>query len=413
MKYKVFRNTKYDFAGEAYAKVYPNLHKYPATMIPQIGIEVLKELNINNGILLDPYCGSGSTFASAIEVGINEMWGFDINPLAILISYGKFTKLNPELLETYMSKLQNLLYSKLELNSSLLEKAIPKVSNLDYWFSPCVIKKLATLKIELENIPDENIRRFFTIPFSETVRECSFTRNSEFKLYRIDKNDLDSFRPDVYGTFFSKLKSNILIYKSFYYPKLKYTNKINLNNKAFEPINSHYDVVLTSPPYGDSRTTVAYGQFSTLSNEWLGHSIARKIDNLLMGGKKNIGIYSKGIIGHFISEINRIEKKRALEVSSFYDDLEMSIRQVAKSVKLGGKVIYIVGNRTVKNIQLPTDQFVAESFENYGFKHLCTYERLISSKVMPSQNSPTNKTGFKVNTMLFEYIVICEKINNS
>ena len=39
-------------------------------------------------------------------------------------------------------------------------------------------------------------------------------------------------------------------------------------------------------PYGDSRTTVAYGQFSTLSNEWIGFPNSRKIDSQLMGGKK-------------------------------------------------------------------------------------------------------------------------------
>jgi len=27
-------------------------------------------------------------------------------------------------------------------------------------------------------------------------------------------------------------------------------------------------MVVTSPPYGDSRTTVAYGQFSRWANEW-------------------------------------------------------------------------------------------------------------------------------------------------
>ena len=28
------------------------------------------------------------------------------------------------------------------------------------------------------------------------------------------------------------------------------------------------DCIITSPPYGDSRTTVAYGQFSRLSAQW-------------------------------------------------------------------------------------------------------------------------------------------------
>ena len=78
--YQVVRNKKYDFIGQSYASIYPNLHKYPATMLPQIGIEIFKELNIKSGRLLDPYCGSGSSFASGLECGLTEMYGFDINP---------------------------------------------------------------------------------------------------------------------------------------------------------------------------------------------------------------------------------------------------------------------------------------------------------------------------------------------
>lgn len=44
-----------------------------------------------------------------------------------------------------------------------------------------------------------------------------------------------------------------------------------------------FDLVLTSPPYGDSRTTVAYGQFSRLSLRWLG--IDEYVDRTSLGGK--------------------------------------------------------------------------------------------------------------------------------
>ena len=43
--------------------------------------------------------------------------------------------------------------------------------------------------------------------------------------------------------------------------------------------------MITSPPYGDSQTTVAYGQYSRLAAEWIGLPNARKIDKLAMGGQ--------------------------------------------------------------------------------------------------------------------------------
>ena len=407
--YQVIRNKKYDFTGQSYASVYPNLHKYPATMLPQIGIEILKELNIKTGTLLDPYCGSGSSFASGLECGLTEMHGFDINPLAVLISKTKFTKVSiNELIETKKIFRDNLdKFLKNEKNISSLKQ--PKITNIDFWFSKKVAENLMVIKHFIDEISDKNIRRFFLIPFSETVRECSYTRNNEFKLFRIKSEDLLNFNPDVIDIYLKKWDDILQLYQYFYFPKLNEKINISVQYDQFQPSNEYFDVVLTSPPYGDSRTTVAYGQFSTFSNEWLGIDYARKIDKMLMGGTKSKDIITTGLISDYISQINEVDTKRALEVTAFYNDLENSIVKVSKSIHKGGKSIYVVGNRTVKNVQLPTDQFIAEKFEENGFKHLITYERALSNKAMPSRNSPTNKAGKTINTMLFEYVVVCEK----
>jgi 16S rRNA G966 N2-methylase RsmD len=410
MKYQVVRNTKYDYAGQSYSTVYPNLHKYPATMLPQIGIDILKELNVTSGRLLDPYCGSGSSFASGLECGLTEMYGFDINPLAVLISNVKFTKVSINDLVEMRKIFRNNLYKFLKNENNAHRLPHPQITNIDFWFSKEVIDNLIAIKYFIDKIENKQIRRFFLIPFSETVRECSYTRNNEFKLFRMKSEDLLNFNPDVIGIYFKKFDDIFFLYSNFYYPKLEKEPKIDVHYSKFQPQDEFFDVVLTSPPYGDSRTTVAYGQFSTLSNEWLGIDYARKIDGMLMGGTKPKQNLNKGIVADYIAQINTIDTKRALEVSAFYNDLDNSIKKVADSIRKGGKSIYVVGNRTVKNVQLPTDQFIAENFEKNGFRHLITYERALSNKSMPSRNSPTNKVGKTVNTMLFEYIVVCEKL---
>lgn len=171
-----------------------------------------------------------------------------------------------------------------------------------------------------------------------------------------------------------------------------------------------FDTILTSPPYGDSKTTVAYGQFSTFINEYLGVKNARKLDSELLGGKKSKELYGKGIMREYIQEISKLDKKRALEVSSFYVDLEMSIKKLVNALNFGAKVFFVVGNRQVKNIQLPTDKFITEVFCSSGLKHLTTLKRKISNKAMPLKNSPTNQAGILSNTMNEEWIVACEKL---
>ena len=409
MKYKVIRDTKYDFSGQSYSSIYPNLHKYPATMLPQIGIEILKDLNISKGKLLDPYCGSGSSFISGLECGIKDMKGFDINPLAVLISKVKFTKIPiNDIIET-KANLRDKIFDFIKIEKNLENMLLPKITNIDYWFSKDVILNLNILRHFILQIPDKKLQNFFLIPFSETVRDCSYTRNSEFKLYRIKNEDILLFNPNVLGIYFKKLQDTIFIYQYIYFPRLTNEITVNVYNTNFKYDKDEFDIVLTSPPYGDSKTTVSYGQFSTLPNEWIGFDYSREIDKMLMGGIKTKKLYQYGLISDYIEEINKKDKKRAYEISSFYNDLEYSISDIAKSVKKGGKAIYIVGNRTVKGIQLPTDQFIAEKFEENNFKHLITFKRALSNKSMPLKNSPTNKRGTTTNTMLYEYIVVNEK----
>ncbi|MDE0118475.1 MAG: hypothetical protein OXM55_00510 [Bdellovibrionales bacterium] len=403
MMYEIQISNNYDFKAENYSTHFPNLHKYPATMLPQIGIELFKELKIHKHRLLDPYCGTGSSVLAGMASGFSEFHGFDINPLAILIAKAKYTKLNKKKFLNYRKNVECVVYYE-EKNISP-----PPVTNIDFWFSKRTIKDLSVIRNSiLEEVDDKKYQSLFWLAFSETVRFVSYTRNSEFKLYRMTEEKRKSFYPDVFELYFKNLDKVLNTYIEIYLPLLKKQN-FHFYSKEFTYKKTKYDVILTSPPYGDSKTTVAYGQFSTLSNEWIGFPNSRKVDSQLMGGKKVKTLYNKGVLSSPIKKINRVDQKRALEVSSFYMDLEKSIKEVAQAIIYKGFSIYIVGNRTVKKVTLPTDQFIAEQFEKNGFRHVLTYERSISSKVMPAQNSPTNVVGKKINTMHKEYIIVCQK----
>lgn len=251
MKYKVTRNKEYDFAGQSYADNYPNLHKYPATMLPQIGISILRELNIKGGNLLDPYCGSGSSFASGLECGITEMYGFDLNPLAVLISKVKFTKLSIEELIIAQTILRKQVFEFVKNEKNINKLNLPQVTNTEFWFSQKVLTNLNILRHFIYQIKKENIKNFLLLPFSETIRECSFTRNNEFKLYKMKSEDLLQFNPDVFGVYFKKLKDVIETYQTIYLPKLKNHITVNIQYSEFKLSGKMFDVILTSPPYGD------------------------------------------------------------------------------------------------------------------------------------------------------------------
>ncbi|CUU08052.1 hypothetical protein JGI3_01633, partial [Candidatus Kryptobacter tengchongensis] len=100
----------------------------------------------------------------------------------------------------------------------------------------------------------------------------------------------------------------------------------------------------------------------------------------------------------------------AKEILFFYSDLFSSIEIIARKVKRGGFVCFVVGNRRVKGVELETDRISVDFFSHFGFKHIKTIIRKISNKRMPLQNSPSNVKGGKDLTMRYEYIVILRKI---
>src|SRR5690606_16375375 len=82
----------------------------------------------------------------------------------------------------------------------------PDFYNIDYWFKDYVIKHLQIIKQRIKEIDAEDIRTFYWVVFSETVRACSNTRNNEFKLYRIAEEKLPEFNPSVIDVFEANLK---------------------------------------------------------------------------------------------------------------------------------------------------------------------------------------------------------------
>lgn len=454
----------WDFKDDDTKEFTHGLHNYPAVMVCPISRNII---NLVRGIqpvtaLLDPFSGSGTVVVEGMINGVQTVAGNDINPLALLLTKVKSTPLDCAKLKTEAEKVKDEIKDTIKNNIELLEAVdnyiaeelgldisgkkgwgdsapqylkqyceekrfditIPEFKNIGYWFRPRVILELAIEKAAIEKVEDKDIRDFIFIAMSESIRLVSNRRNGEFKMFRMQAPKVLSFRPDVYGEFEKILTRNIEKMEEF-------VNKLNENeiipdvtifkNSACsldDVPNDTYDLIVTSPPYGDSRTTVAYGEYSRLSLQWINlDNLTEKeimgVDKSLMGGKK----YRNGFELDLKSENLRValdkikdeDLERAGDVYSFYEDLDAAIRSSAMKTKKDGYHFWVVGNRTVKNILLQTDVIISELAEQYGLKTVYTIDRNIPNKVMPSLNSPTNESGKTVTTMTMEHIVVLRK----
>lgn len=411
------RDESWDFKGSDTKYLTHGIHTYPAMMIPQIASRLIDAYLKDGKTILDPFCGSGTVLVESM-IRNKKSFGIDINPLAILLSKVKTTPIEPKELYNVHKKLIDRINSDWwEYQNKKPSLNPPTFKNIEFWFKPNVIKKLTIIKNAISGFKNEDIHNFLLAVFSETVREVSNRRSGEFKLYRIPEKTLKTYDPDVFGNFKTNLEEAISKMKEFYkyYGNDKPTvlDEDTRTKMSIEP--ETIDLLVTSPPYGDSRTTVAYGQFSRLSLEWLGidGNRSKDIDKTSLGGirpnKMEININSR-IFFDTLEKIRKLDEKRAKDVYSFFVDLEKCFSQFSTLMKPGGHVCMVLGNRTVKGIRIPTDEIIVDFGKEYGMKHIKTIMRNIPSKRMPLENSPSNIAGKKGRTMNEEFIVILKKI---
>ena len=104
--------------------------------------------------------------------------------------------------------------------------------------------------------------------FAFICRDQSLTRNGEFKRYRMKKEKIARTKNEVLPKFFSRTEEMIEVFLDTDIPR-KRSRPIFANSENKIPSRIKYDLVVTSPPYGDSRTTVAYGQYTSFGSEWV------------------------------------------------------------------------------------------------------------------------------------------------
>ena len=390
------------------------LHNYPAMLVPNLVEKIIKEYAEKNDVIFDPFGGSGTVAVCANRLGYNAISN-DVNPLARFITKVKTTKLDLLKLTRKFDAVTELLNNTEDFCDA--EEFLPQGRFFENWYSKEVLLKLSYIREIINKFYDTDVKDFFMLCFLQTARKCSLQRQGEFKMYKISPEKRKNYNPDAVKIFLKILEINFEIMKKDILEKENAINKncstkiINFRTDEGFPrkYNNAVDLVITSPPYGDSATTVAYEQFSRFANEWLGIEGAKKLHSKMLGGRTIREEIAFGIpaLDAAISKISSAGRRH--EVTTFYRDYRKSISNIAKTLKKGGIACFVVANRTVGGIILPTDTATEEMLKEEGFCFIEKFEREIQRKRMPLKNSPTNQKGKKQETMLKEHIIIMQK----
>ncbi|MHA1928598.1 MAG: DNA methyltransferase [Candidatus Thorarchaeota archaeon] len=403
------------FAGVSTNYMTHGLHPYPARMIPQIARKLILRYSKEGNTVWDPFCGSGSALVESMLTGRKSV-GTDLNPFAIFLSKVKTTPIDSAVLRNAG---RGIVDRVMALEDSDEEAPIPAMHNIDYWFKEYVQRDLARVLKIVNEVEEEDLRDFFRLCFASATREVSNLKKREFKIVRMRKEKLDAFSPEVKPVFVKHVQRCIPLMESFY----TYLSKMEILIPAVIEVDNRFtsiesgsiDLVVTSPPYGDSGTTVAYGQFSKYPALWIGldREDVRSIDKRCLGGLNNhdhseSDFESKNLVQTY-QLVKANSEKRAKQFLGFFNDLNESLLAMYDKLRNGTRACIVVGNRLMSRVRIPTHTIIEELGGVIGFELDKTIPRMIPTKRMPWQNAPENVEGEKADTMHTENIVILVK----
>jgi len=298
----------------------------------------------------------------------------------------------------------------------------PEVSRRFEWFPKPQLYQLGHLRERIdavENAYNEDIARFFRICLSLTARSVSYQRDNQFKRYRIPEEEWSDKNPDVLKHFQNNITDNIHKFIGLEEVINGKTTVYNSDSR-YPPEGGNFaaDMVITSPPYGDHSTTVAYGEFS-LDQAVISMGTSR--DRMKSVDKKGLGGNASPLtsidqlrnksssLNNVLTELADSSEKRTADALSFFRDYYECIKSIKYVLRPGQPAVIVVGNRKMSRIPIPTDQISIELFEYLDFKFYDNFTREIRQKVNPSQNAPENKTGKTNQTMNNEYVLVFER----
>ncbi|BCB95579.1 restriction endonuclease subunit M [Dissulfurispira thermophila] len=426
------------------------LHPYKGKFIPQLveyfldshTDEFKKEVYFHKGdIVLDPFCGSGTTLAQANELGMHAI-GIDISSFNVLISNVKVERHNLILIEDIIRKLNSRLkefqnnknniafeehllselsqfnnkyfpspeykrkiangtidekeYAKekekefLILYNELIQKYQIKIKQdknetfLDKWFLDPVRKEINLLAQEIRQIDDEDVKKVLTIILSRTARSCRATTHA----------DLATLKEPVCATYYCKKHGKICkpIFSITKWWKF-YTIDTLDRLKEFDMLRTDtFQICLT----GDSRTIDIY------------EDIKKKNPNFaeILLNQKIKGIFSSP---PYVGLIDYHEQHAyAYEIFGFSRNDKLEIGPLSKGQGEEQRKSYVKGIADVlinckKYLQKNYDIFLVanDKFNLYpkiaelsGMKIINEFKRPVLNRVEKDRDTPYSETIF-------------------
>jgi len=367
-----------DAAGRKDSKyITHGIHPYKGKFYPQLVHPLLNMLAPAGGVVFDPFCGSGTVLLEAVLNGYHA-YGCDINPIAIEIARAKNEIIfaEPCMFDQQLSSFAaslSMYDDSVDCGSFFSPAVLPEISN---WFPAQVVKKIVYTLTQINNVPDNRIKRFIRVILSSILRDISQQDPSDLRIRRRHAPLLDAPVFDMLLEGIAMQKKRVLQYAKtrnfspfeLFEANIWLGNSKNLNTLGPLPKNN-VDLVITSPPYATALPYIDTNRLSLLVLEGLTASLRSPIEAEMTGTReinKNARcryerLIEAGNFGSIVStcaqqliqrihdenkchEVGFRRKNMAALLYMYFDDMTRVFQNLHEIVKPKGHICIVIGD---------------------------------------------------------------------
>ncbi len=386
------------------------IHIYPAkfpAFIAQKAFDYAKSKKMQLNLVCDIFCGCGTVALEARRHNINFL-GFDINPIAAIISRAKGNNYDIKIVEGYFNSVLE------SYNCEILKQSEYDQANerLKYWFFQEQYDKLYAIKNSIDKVVDNIIyNNLFRCLFSSILKPCSKWLSKSIKP-QVDPNKKCANPIDELNKNYKRLLKSLQELEN-YQTNVTIENKSILDNDGY---NGEVDFIITSPPYV---TSYEYADLHQLSSLWLGftedYTELRKdsIGSLYNLTNFEIGAHSlNNTANEVVSDLINKNKPKAKSVARYYKDMGLVIARCKNLLKEKGRILFVIGDTEYKRVKMQNAKFICEELLDNGFIIEMVCRRNISNKYLTPYRSEDGKfSNNKLDKQIYskEFIVIGRK----
>ncbi|WP_331302811.1 hypothetical protein [Methylobacterium oryzae] len=390
----------------------PNLHgllRYPAMMVPRMQGDIIDAIMAGTGRgsqVMDPFVGSGTIMTEALLRGL-DFTGIDINPLAVLVCEAKAAIDGGANVEGAAEQLLHAVRFDVD---ETIDVDFPGLSK---WFdNPCA-SRLSRIRRGIMRIDDSASRKVMWTVFAETIRQCSNSRTSTYKLHmRAPGDRIEADRiVTVFELNLRQTLQRIAAYRALIATRARKDPEVRLicddvRNAVVGDRCGEHQILVTSPPYGDNVTTIPYGQFSYLAMRWIPACDLRgpveplmanshALDTASLGGSlKETQAKADAVRGAspsldaFMAMAAKEGRSHGVrKVAIFMADFLAALKHIRATSPGPAHWVLTTGNRTAASMQVPFDDICREMVCALGARHIASLQRRLPGKRMPSRNN--------------------------